>query len=88
MLPIQELFSKPRQIRLKKSVKEPDITGAVTAVRNDGEPPTTVIDCKNSDRHCWKTRHHLSQCQPLPATLILKVEFTVLPCVRVGTEYF
>lgn len=36
MLPIQELFSKPQQIRLYKLVKEPDITGTLIAVRNYG----------------------------------------------------
>lgn len=36
MLPIQELFSKPKQIRLYKLVKEPDITGTLIAARNYG----------------------------------------------------
>lgn len=36
LLPIQELFSKPQQIRLYKLVKEPDITGTLIAVRNYG----------------------------------------------------
>lgn len=36
MLPIQELFSKPKQIRRYKLVKEPDITGTLIAVRNYG----------------------------------------------------
>lgn len=31
-----KLFSKPQQIRLYKFVKEPDITGTLIAVRNDG----------------------------------------------------
>lgn len=36
MLPIQELLSKPKQIRPYKLVKEPDITGTLIAVRNYG----------------------------------------------------
>lgn len=36
MLPIQELFSKPKQIRLHKSVKGPDITGTLIAGRKHG----------------------------------------------------
>lgn len=36
MLPIQELFSKPKQIRLYKLVQEPDITGTLIAARNYG----------------------------------------------------
>lgn len=36
MLPIQELLSKLKQIRLYKLVKEPDITGMLIAVRNYG----------------------------------------------------
>lgn len=38
-LPIQELFSKPQQIGLYKSVRAPDITGTLIAVRNYGSPP-------------------------------------------------
>lgn len=36
MLPIQELFAKPQQIRLYRGVEEPDITGTLIAGRNDG----------------------------------------------------